>query len=94
MKFRKDVAKAAESMSPYQDIPRTFTNYLLNLQERDAWYLRKEWKSLLNSEILQGPIKGKWRVNRKGLVRCDGGIYMPYNPATRAEILRMNYDDP
>jgi hypothetical protein len=42
IKFRKNIAKAAKSMSPYQDIPKTFTNYLLDLQGRDAWYLIKK----------------------------------------------------
>jgi hypothetical protein len=59
MKSRKDIAKAAEGMSLYQDIPGTFINYFLNLQGRDAWYLKKEWENLPNSEILQGPIKGR-----------------------------------
>jgi transposase InsO family protein len=94
MKSRKDVAKAAEGMSPYQDTPGTFTNYLLDLQGRDAWCLMKEWEGLPNSEILKGPMRGRWRVDREGLVRCDGGVYVPYDPATRAEILRMNHDDP
>jgi hypothetical protein len=59
MKFRKDVAKAAENMSPYQDISETFINYFLDLQGRDAWYLMKEWVGLPNSEILKGPMKDK-----------------------------------
>jgi hypothetical protein len=42
IKFRKDVAKAAEGMSPYQNISGIFTNYLLDLQGRDAWCLKKK----------------------------------------------------
>jgi hypothetical protein len=59
MKFRKDIAKVAKDISPYQNIPRTFINYFLDLQGRDAWYLIKEWEGLPNSEILKKPIKDK-----------------------------------
>jgi hypothetical protein len=42
MKSKKDIAKAAEGMSPYQNISGTFINYFLDLQGKDAWYLKKE----------------------------------------------------
>jgi transposase InsO family protein len=39
-------------------------------------------------------MKGEWREDDASLVRCDGAIYIPNDPATRQEILRQNHDDP
>jgi hypothetical protein len=91
---RRDVVAAAKGMSPYEEIPDTFTKHLLLLQNRDAWCKEKAWEGYPDNEVRKGLFRGRWHVDQAGLVRCDGGVYVPNDPATRLEIFRLNHDNP
>jgi hypothetical protein len=81
-------------MSPYGIIPNALTAHLLILQSRDAWCRKREWEVHPEGVILKGPFRGRWCVDHAGLMRRDGLAYVPYDLATRMEILRANHDDP
>jgi hypothetical protein len=81
-------------MSPYGKVPDALTSHLLSLQSRDAWCTQAIWKSSPKGIVKKGDMRGKWCEDHASLVRCDGVIYVPNDPATRAEILRQNHDDP
>ena len=83
-----------EMRAPYGKIPDALTSYLLSLQAEDAWCKEKKWKAYLNGGVPSGPHQGRWCEDPAGLVRCAGRVYVPNDPATRAEILRVNHDDP
>jgi hypothetical protein len=67
---------------------------LVKLQSGDDWSKRKEWESLEGGKVLGGEFQGVWTVDRHGLVRKDGKVYVPDDSAIRKEILRLNHDDP
>jgi RNase H-like domain found in reverse transcriptase/Reverse transcriptase (RNA-dependent DNA polymerase)/Integrase zinc binding domain/Integrase core domain/Chromo (CHRromatin Organisation MOdifier) domain len=91
---RQEARLATEEMSPYGKVPDALTSHLLSLQARDAWCKQAAWKSSPDHIVKQGDMKGEWCEDTAGLVRCDGAIFVPNDPATRAEILRQNHDDP
>ena len=45
-------------------------------------------------KVEKGPFKGRWSVDHSGLMHRDGAVYVPKDPATIMEILRVNDDDP
>jgi Reverse transcriptase (RNA-dependent DNA polymerase)/RNase H-like domain found in reverse transcriptase/Integrase zinc binding domain/Chromo (CHRromatin Organisation MOdifier) domain/Integrase core domain len=91
---RQEARIATEEMSPYGKVPDALTSHLLSLQSRDAWCSQAIWKRSPHGIVEKGDMKGKWHEDHASLMRCDGAIYVPNDPATRAEILRQNHDDP
>ena len=89
-----DASLPTEKESPYGRIPNALTTLLLSLQAKDAWCAEQGWKAYPNGVVDKGVFRGRWREDHANLVRCDGAIYVPKDPATRAEILRVNHDDP
>lgn len=83
-----------EEMSPYSKVPDAFTGLVLSLQSRDAWCKQASWKISPEGIVDKGDMKGTWYKDYTNLVRRDGVIYILNDLATRAEILRQNYDDP
>ena len=84
----------ASAELPYGLVPGSLMNLFLHLQSEDDWCRRKAWERHPQGKVCEAPYKGTWRVDHAGLVRCDGAVYVPRDPATKAEILRANHDDP
>jgi Integrase zinc binding domain/Integrase core domain/Chromo (CHRromatin Organisation MOdifier) domain len=91
---RQEARVAAEEMSPYGKVPDALISHLLSLQSRDAWCKQAAWKTSPEGIVKKGEMRGKWHEDHASLIRRDGAIYIPNVPATRAEILRQNHDDP
>lgn len=86
--------QSSQEESPYGKIPDALTTFLLSLQAKDAWCIEQRWKASPEGHVKKGPFRGRWREDHAGLVRCDGAVYVPKDHATRAEIMRVNHDDP
>ena len=82
------------SSSPYGKIPDALTSHLLTLQNGDAWCKGRAWEASSEGIVETGPFRGRWSGDPTGLLRCDGVVYVPEDYETRAEILKMNHDDP
>lgn len=67
---------------------------LKELQDQDVWCQEARWSTTPNGRVIKGAFKGTWTVDHAKLVRRDGVVYVPRDPATRQEILRVNHDDP
>jgi Reverse transcriptase (RNA-dependent DNA polymerase)/RNase H-like domain found in reverse transcriptase/Integrase zinc binding domain/Chromo (CHRromatin Organisation MOdifier) domain/Integrase core domain len=74
--------------------PDSLTNLFLHLQTQDAWCTRRAWESHPEGLAEEGEYKGRWHTDPAGLVRRDGAVYVPSDPAVRAEIVRVHHDDP
>lgn len=72
----------------------TLANRLRELQSLDEWCQEASWTRVPSSYIVGGQFKGTWSVDDTGLVRRERRAYVPHDPATRGEILRVNHDDP
>ena len=75
-------------------IPTSLENLLLHLQADDTWCRRRAWEAHATRTIEGSEYKGQWSVDPQGLVRCDGAVYVPNDPTTRADLMRVNHDDP
>lgn len=67
---------------------------VLGLQAQDRWCQDREWATLPGGKVSKGSFRGQWSIDSAGIVRQAGAVYIPDDPATRAEILRVNHDDP
>ena len=67
---------------------------MLNLQSIDTFCQEQSWREYPAGKIEKGRWKGTWYTNSTGLVRNAGVVYVPNNLTIRAEILRVNHDDP
>lgn len=67
---------------------------LRELQSQDDWCMEAPWSNLPNGRVTTGAFKGVWHRDTAGIVRRDGVAYVPRDPATRQEIMRVNHDDP
>lgn len=67
---------------------------LKQIQDQDQWCRDAEWEAFPQGIIPKGIFKGKWTRDQASIVRRDGAAYVPRDPATRQEILRVNHDDP
>ena len=63
-------------------------------QVLDSWVTERRWEQYPAGTVTKGAMQGKWAVDENGIVRRDGMAYVPNDPAIRAEILRVNHDDP
>ena len=75
-------------------IPNSIMNILIHLQAQDEWCIKKNWETIPEGHVHNGPFKGKWCADSANLVRCNGAAYVPQEPTIRKEILRVNHDDP
>jgi transposase InsO family protein len=88
-----DAVLEEEAVPATPEIPTSLENRMLHLQASDGWCQQREWEKD-PSKKMKGEFKGDWTVDAKGLVRCNGAVYVPNDPATRAGIMRLNHDDP
>jgi hypothetical protein len=94
MLSRRDVNETTKGTSPYDAPHETLITLLGNVQKEDTFCKLRIWEDFPDHTIESGDYKGKWTVDRVGLVRCAGGVYVPYDPSLRQELLRLNHDDP
>ncbi len=87
-------SESQQAETPYGKIPDAITHHLLALQHRDAWLSQEKWKAYPDGVIPDGPFRGRWSEDNASLMRFEGAVYVPEDPATRNEILRANHDDP
>ena len=65
------------------------------LQPLEPFVKEKRWTLYEGGEVIGlAPFNGKWTVDDRGLVRRNGKVFIPNYPSLRAEILRVNHDDP
>lgn len=94
MREAADTRAHDNSPSGLSMIPTPIVNHLLHLQAQDEWCMRKGWESHPNHTVTSGTYQGHWTVDHAGLVRVDGVSYVPTDPDTIDNILRLNHDDP
>ena len=83
---------AAGSETAYQESEETLLELLLKLQKRDTFVQQRryEW---FPTPTKAGDIK-TWELDATGLLRRSNAVYVPNDPALKAELLRLNHDDP
>ncbi len=93
--------ESADEAEPLGENPRTETlipsalvTGMLYLQSKDSWCRKQEWRNFPAGKVPTGRWKGVWSIDRAGLVRRTGVVYVPHDAAVRQEILRVNHDDP
>ncbi len=93
--------ESADEAEPLGENPRTETlipsalvTGMLYLQSKDSWCQKQEWRNFPAGKVPTGRWKGVWSIDRAGLVRRTGVVYVPHDAAVRQEILRVNHDDP
>lgn len=84
------------SDAPYESYGRQeLESQIRGLQPLDPFVSQQKWTLYPDSIVNNAaPYNGKWTVDERGLVRMDGKVFIPDDPAIRAEILRVNHDDP
>src|SRR4029077_12643458 len=86
------VAAAAATETAYTDMPMPVTELLLMAQQRDAFATEQREKSVSGGSMEAE--SSPWTIGQDGLLRFSGCAYVPKDPAIRAEIMRVNHDDP
>lgn len=90
---RRDAREALRDKSSYGSIPNALTRWILILQSKDDWCRTRGWEAPKGEFFPQDYLE-RWTIDQQGLVLCDGRVFIPKEPATRAEILRKYHDDP
>jgi transposase InsO family protein len=93
-KPREEGTNGTELQASTQDAGDALATKLRTLQDHDEWCQKREWSTLPNGKVTSGPFRGTWSVDHASIVRRDGAAYVPNDPWTRGEILRVNHDDP
>ncbi len=91
MSSRLLVHQVLESERSYLELRESMAAWLLKLQRKDAFVANEEWRQRYAAK--QDELS-KWGVGQDGLLRRGLAVYVPDDPATKEEILRMNHDDP
>ena len=84
-----DIPEAA-----YKEPQRSMKSLLKDLQAEDSFAVRL-CSNILAPTLSRRPKPSKvWSVDSEGLLRHEGRIYVPGDPATRQELISKNHDDP
>jgi transposase InsO family protein len=86
------VAAAAATETAYTDMPMSMTEMLRVAQQGDAF--AQEQRRKLGSDGNMGAGSPQWKIGRDDLLRFEDGVWVPNDAAIRAEIMRVNHDDP
>jgi hypothetical protein len=86
------LAAAAATETAYTDMPMPVTELLLMAQQRDAFATEQREKSVSGGSMEAE--SSPWTIGQDGLLRFSGCAYVPKDPAIRAEIMRVNHDEP
>ena len=84
---RRTVAAAADGEHAYGEVSRGIQTLILEAQRGDAFVADKEY---LNAP----PPHNVWTIDKQGLLRKAGKVYVPKIAPLRQELLRRNHDDP
>lgn len=90
---RRVVAEASTGETAFSDPLPSFIDLLRRVQRKDAFVLDHRWGDIEEKDEA-GAVQRPWQEDSEGLLRFKGSIYVPRDPAVRAEILKMNHDDP
>lgn len=88
------MGNAENTPSVMGKIPGALEAEMLALQSQDDWCLAGKWRETPEGKVSSGKYRGYWCEDHAGLVRRQGAVYVPREPAVRHEILRVNHDDP
>lgn len=91
---REGPATTSEQESSVLPASETLAKQLRDLQSRDAFCSEQKWNLYPYGKVKDPEFAGTWRVDYAGLVRRDGAVYIPDDPAIRQEVIRVNHDDP
>jgi hypothetical protein len=80
--------KALSTETAYTELQPSFTELLLSLQAKDE--TTQQWIRQLSDGTPAGP----WQLDSQGLLRHEGSVYVPEDPAIRQEVMKANHDDP
>jgi hypothetical protein len=86
----------AAAEPPYESYGReALESQIRGLQPLDPFVAEQRW-TLYPEGVVDDtkPFNGKWTVDDRGLVRKDGRVFIPRDPAVKVEILRVNHDNP
>ncbi|EDN06339.1 hypothetical protein HCAG_02942 [Histoplasma mississippiense (nom. inval.)] len=85
--------KVFESEIAYrEEVAESIVELLLQVQNRDAG--TSELRRRLEVGDASVGDRSTWAVDKDGLLRKDGKVYVPQDKAVRHEIMKMNHDDP
>ncbi|EDN04461.1 conserved hypothetical protein [Histoplasma mississippiense (nom. inval.)] len=85
--------KVFESETAYrEEVAESIVELLLQVQNRDAG--TSELRRRLEVGDASVGDRSTWAVDKDGLLRKDGKVYVPQDKAVRHEIMKMNHDDP
>ena len=85
---------AAVAVAPetaYTESKETLTELLLELQRRDPFVRQRQYETL-SKPTGAGAVEN-WGLDANGLLRRGNAVYVPDDPAVRAELLQANHDD-
>jgi len=90
---RAQVPAASERKMVYAPESQDLVEVILLLQKGNA-FLQQQWAAIagLGNEKPTGAIK-PWKIGRNGLLLYKDRVYIPSNPAIRAELLQRYHDD-
>jgi len=89
---RAIVRNAMRLEKPYEQMPEPMAQLLLKVQQRDAFATERTRE--LRSEEKGAAKDPAWSISENGLLRYERKAYVPNDAAIRAEIMRVNHDDP
>ncbi|KAF4613415.1 hypothetical protein G7Y89_g15472 [Cudoniella acicularis] len=85
-------AWAVGSEIAYQESGETLIELLLRLQKDDPFMQQRQYERFAKPTAARA-IK-TWEFNATGLLRHRNAVFVPNDPAVKAELLRANYNDP
>lgn len=101
---RSIAAAAAQIETAYSEMPEPMADLLQCIQKADPFSceVRRHGGEVSRThrgvrKASQGKSKAKdspWEVSTDDLLRYEGHVYVPQDPAVRMELLRVNHDDP
>ncbi|RMZ78500.1 hypothetical protein DV736_g6691, partial [Chaetothyriales sp. CBS 134916] len=80
--------------SPESHVLEDLEAQIREFQSSDPFVKNRTWENYEDGKVIKNrPYNGHWSIDSRGLVRRNGKIYIN-DPAIRAEIIRVNHDDP
>ena len=90
--------QALQTETAYSDMPESISELLCEVQQADTFSQERceDLQNLTGREqcISDGAEDSAWSIDRDGLLRYKGCVYMLKDPAIISEIIWMNHNDP
>ena len=87
---RKLAVSVCSTGDAYDEPKEPLVALIQAAQAIDPFFLRREWSSQQDGGL---PLPG-WMLDSTGVLRKEGKIYVPQQPALKAELLRVVHDEP